>query len=196
MKSPLTANRIQGRAIGAIIFAGFGGLWLILALYVRESLHAGAAAGIGLITAGLVLMALHTMREARRFPRLPDDPRISRVFHTVNAVQWIAAFIVASVLRRLHLDPWTVPAIAAIVGLHLFPLARLFRHPLHYVTGSILVLWAAGASIFAPAEHLQSITALGTGITLWCSAAVGLLLTWRDASRSPERLQAIRPEAA
>lgn len=196
MKSAITTNQLQGRAIGAMIFAGFGGLWLVLGLYVRETLNSRSVAGIVLVVAGLVLIALRLMREARRFPRVPDDPRLNRAFHTVNALQWIAIFIAASILTRLHLDPWTVPAIAGIVGLHLFPLARLFRNPLHYATGSAMTLWAAGTSIFVPAEHLQGMAALGAGAILWISAAAGLAAALRVARRSSQPLHGIRPEAA
>jgi hypothetical protein len=45
MKAIQTANQLSGRAIGALFFAGFGALWLLLALYVREQLHAVPASG-------------------------------------------------------------------------------------------------------------------------------------------------------
>ena len=41
-----------------------------------------------------------------------------------------------------HLPEFMVRAIATIVGLHLFPRARVFHYPIHYVTGMLLVLWS------------------------------------------------------
>lgn len=196
IQNSITANQLSGRAIGAMIFTGFGSLWLVLALYTREILSVTSVAGIVLIAAGLFLLSIRLKREARRFPRTPDDPRIGRVFHIVNAAEWAACFIVAQTLHHFHLDLWTVPAIAGIVGSHFFPLARLFGYPLHYVTGSLMVLWAVGASVFAPVEHVQSITAMGAGIILWCSAVATLAIGLRKASHAPASFQGVRSEAA
>jgi hypothetical protein len=195
MKSILTANRLQGCAIGAMIFSGFGACWLTLALAVRQWLTALTLAGILLVAAGLLLLGLRLFREARRFPRVPDDPRIARIFHLVNAGQWVVIFLAARLLSHLHLDAWTVPMIAGVVGLHLFPLAHIFRHPLHYVTGSLMILWALGVSIFGPAEHIPSGTAMGAGIILWSSAAVTLAYALRIAGRAPAPLQDLREAA-
>jgi hypothetical protein len=198
MKTAIGANRLTSRAIGSMFFAGFGALWFVLAFYVREMLNARTVTGVLLITSGLVVAALQLAGRAKRFPRLPDDPARSRSFFRVNAIQWIAIFVVVSILTRLHLDAWSAPAIAGIVGLHLFPLARLFGNPLHYVTGSLLVAWAAGTSILVPAEHVQGIAALGAGTILWLSAGVTLAMALRTAQQaSPaQTAQGIEPEAA
>jgi small-conductance mechanosensitive channel len=183
MKTELTANQLSGCAIGALFFAGFGALWFVLALHVRERLTAGAVAGIALVAVGLVLAALHLMRTAKHWPRVADDPAQGRAFAWINAVQWIAAFAVAFVLGKLGLAEYILSAIAAIVGLHFFPLARLFRYPLHYATGALLVMWAAGTAALVPAERLQGTTAVGVGAILWLSGAVTLVLAIGAARR-------------
>jgi hypothetical protein len=136
----------------------------------------------------LVLSALYLLREAKRWPRVPDDPAVSRAFNRVNAVQWIAVFVVAFALAKLHLDAYIMNAITFIVGLHMFPLARLFRYPPHYAAGAVLVAWAAASVFMTPVEHLQGITALGTGAILWLSAAVTLTLALSDARQSADSL--------
>lgn len=177
MKMPRTANQFVGRAIGSLFFAGFGSLWLFLALYVREQLNVTT---ISPVVAGLLLLvvaALYLRGQAKRWPRVPDDPSVQRTFNRVNAIQWVAAFIAIYTLKRLHLDAYSVSAIAVIVGLHLFPLARTFRNPLHYVTGALLVAWAIGTAALVPIDRLQGATALGTGVILWLAAAVALAAT-------------------
>jgi uncharacterized membrane protein YfcA len=103
-------------------------------------------------------------------------------------VQWIAVFVVAFALAKLHLDAYIMNAITFIVGLHMFPLARLFRYPPHYAAGAVLVAWAAASVFMTPVEHLQGITALGTGAILWLSAAVTLTLALSDARQSADSL--------
>ncbi len=175
MKSQ-TANALQGRAIGASFFAGFGALWLVLALIARSSLNAATASAVFLGMAVLMVAARYLYRAARRFPSEPDDPAVGRAFAWINGIQWTAISIVAFSFAKLHIDAYVLSAIAAIVGLHMFPLARLFRYPLHYATGALLVIWAAVSVLAYPAEDMQGAAALGTGAILWLSAAAGLTL--------------------
>jgi len=176
-----TADQIRGRAIGAIFFAGFGTIWLLLSLYALQRLGVGVVAGVALITVILLLAALRLLRAAKRLPRVPDDPAMGRAFMRINAIQWIAISVVAFSFAKLHIDVYVMNAIAGIVGLHMFPLARLFRYPLHNVTGSLLVAWAAGSALVAPADQLQGIASLGTGAILWLSAAMTLIVGFQAA---------------
>jgi hypothetical protein len=182
------ANSLRGQAIGASFFTGFGALWIGLALYVRESL---TPLNISLLSTGFVALALACFLlfwEARQWPARPEDPAIGKTFNRVNAAQWIAVFLVAFTFARLHMDAYLLSAITAIVGVHLFPLARLFRRKLHLVTGFAMVLWASITVLFVPVESMQSVTAIGTGMILWASAAIslttGLIAAHRPAAAS------------
>lgn len=189
------ANQLRGRAIGSMILAGFGGIWLGLAFYAKEMLNAST---ILYIVAGLLMLlagSAKLMRAAGRWPREPRNSSHNRAFGWINALQWIAIFIVVQILTRLHLDAYTVSAIAGIVGLHFFPLAKLFKNLMHYVTGSALVLWASGTAFLAPLEQMQGDAALGAGVILWASAAITLTMSL-TAVRRPSRIsEGVRPEA-
>jgi hypothetical protein len=184
MQNMQTANQLSGRAIGSLFFAVFGAIWIALSLYALQWLRAATVSVVLLALVGLVLAALHLLRQAKRWPRVPDDPAMGRAFGWINAVQWIAVAIVAITLANLHLDAYVMCAITAIVGLHMFPLARLFRYPLHYATGAVLVAWAIGSAVLVPTENMQGVAALGTGILLWLSSAVTLAFAWQ-AARQP-----------
>jgi hypothetical protein len=82
------------------------------------------------------------------------------------------------------MDSYVLSAITAIVGIHFFPLAKLFRYPLHNLTGAVLVVWASATVLLIPTDHLQGVTALGTGILLWASAAITLTLAIAAAQRT------------
>ena len=181
-----TANRLSGRAIGAMFFTGFGALWLALSLYAREELGTASVCAVLLGMLLLGLASLRILREAKRWPRVPDDPAMGRAFMRINAIQWIAIGAVAFSFAKWHFDAYVMNAIAGIVGLHMFPLARLFRYPMHYVTGSLMVIWAAMSIFVVPAEQLQGVAALGTGVILWLSAIVSLTLAFQ-AMRQPVR---------
>jgi hypothetical protein len=179
MVQELTANRIGGRAIGALFFTGFGAIWLLLGLYAKERL---TSTPLSMVACGTVLLAggaFLLLRRAKALPRMPQDPAMARAFKRINVIQWVAVTVVAFAFARLGIDVYVISAITAIVGLHMFPLARLFRYPLHYLTGSALVGWAAASVLLFPKDEMQGSTALGTGLILWLSALVTLGLAMR-----------------
>ena len=181
----VSANQLNGRATGALFFTGFGALWLLLGLYVRGRLSAGTAVGVALIASGLGLSAFHLMREARRWPEKATDPARGKAFARINTIQGMAAFGAAFVLGRMQLSAYIPAAVAAIVGLHLLPLARLFRYRPHAGTGLALVLWSLGTCLFVPIERLQGVAALGAGVILWVSAAITLALAFAKLRKAP-----------
>jgi hypothetical protein len=185
MSGGLTANSLTGRAIGMIFFAAFGAGWIVMGLYGAGQLGVVPVLMVAACTMVLLAGAAYLSREAERFPLVAKDPKQGRIFAWVNLVQWIAVGVVAVSFARLHLDNYVVNAITAIVGLHMLPLARLFRYTPHYVSGVAMVVWAVASIWLAPAESLQSVTAIGTGLLLWLSAAATLGLAMARARRAP-----------
>jgi hypothetical protein len=171
-----------------MFFAGFGTGWLFLALAAKQQITFATVFGVLLGMSILFLAAFYLLRQSRRWPRVPDNPAMGRAFGWINAIQWTAVAIVAFSFAKLHIDAYVISAITAIIGSHLFPLARLFRNPLHYGTGTLLVAWAVASAILVPIDQMQGTAALGTGIILWLSAAVTLVMTLQAARQSADSL--------
>lgn len=112
------------------------------------------------------------------------------MFNAVNIIQWVSVATAVIILNVLHLTAYIVPAIAVIVGLHLFPLAQAFRYPQHYVTGSCLVLWPMGCLVTLPQEKVSGVCAVGTGVILLLSAAATLLRTFVSTRGRPAAVSA------
>jgi len=173
--------------VGVGVISVFGALWFLFGLAAGQTLSAttGALLGGGLLA--LVVLALTLSRRAAALPRSEADPerarQVGRGFGRVNALQWVAITVTAIVLGRLHLDAYIPAAVTLIVGLHFFPLGRLFRYPQHYITGTVLVVWAVDCLAFVPRETLQSTTAFGTGAILWVSSVVTLVRSFRLLAR-------------
>lgn len=184
---------LRGRATGVLFLSGFGALWCLLGLAARQRLSALTvclvAAGLGVLVAGAFVLR----RRVAALPPLTQDPeaerRVGRVFGRVNAVQWAAIIVIAVVLARLHLDAYTPAAVTVVVGLHFFPLARLFQSAQHHVTGAVLVACGVACGVLVPRDVLQSTTGFGTGTILWAAAAVTLLRSFRQlpAARAVSR---------
>ena len=182
-----SANQLSGRAVGSMFFSVFGAIWILLSLYAGQMLRPATVSLTLLAACVLLLPALYLMRQSSRWPRVPDDPAMGRAFAWINAIQWVVIAGVAFSFAKLHIDAYVMNAIAAVVGLHLFPLARLFRYPLHYAFGAVLIAWASGSALIIPADRLQGTAALGTGLILWLSAAVTVFVALQ-AARQPSPL--------
>ena len=150
-------------------------------------LNLGTGAVAVLILAAFAIPALWVLKRASTLPKQTLDPEveagISRTFNRANTAQWIAIPVAIVLLNLMHQAAYIVPAIATIVGLHLFPLAHAFRYPIHYVTGALLVLWSAASVFMLPRENVASMGALGTSAILLLSAAYTLTNTALAARR-------------
>jgi hypothetical protein len=179
-----SAEAISGRAIGVLFFAAFGCLWLCTGLAAMHRLNVVTGAGVVLV---LVLLIVPTMRLLRRAPTAVqagdgEEARIKRAFSRVNGIQWIAIFGAVVVLNIFQKGYLIVPAIATVVGVHLFPLGRLFRYPAHYVTGTLLVVWSAGVVARLDPDEIASAGAIGTAVILLLSAIYTLIGATRAAA--------------
>ncbi len=165
------------RATGAMFFAVFGGIWLEgWAIASARSLATEASialCAVALAVAAYVIYKRHAVELAAR-PDTPKSRRAKRVFHTVNAMQWVLIFIGANLLSRHGLSAWIVPMIILVVGLHFLPLAFVFSNRPHYVTGAALMLLGLAYPLVSPAGPADPIGLLGAGLILWLSASWAL----------------------
>lgn len=162
------------RAIGAMFFAVFGGMWLALWAHSEYPESVGALLAIAAVAA-VLLAAAYRVYKANSLARkalaqTPESLHKARIFNLVNAGQWGVIVIVALVLPQLGYARWILPAIVLIIGLHFLPLARLFAYRPHYLTGAALILLACVYPFVAPDGPESAAGALGAGLILWLSA--------------------------
>jgi len=77
------------------------------------------------------------------------------------------------VLNNVGLRDYTVSAIAAIVGLHFLPLARLYRRPMYNAVGIIMTI-AALLSVAVPASMRVSALASTMSAIVWITCVLVL----------------------
>jgi hypothetical protein len=168
----------RGRGIGVMFLAFFGTWWMVAGLNgilgIKLSLLS-AVIGVGLFAAG--------WRQSQREEREPDavdaaragiDAQRAKMFRNVNIAQWGAIVCLLVVLNLAHHVEWIMPGIMAVVGLHFFPLAKLFRNRSHYVTGTALVALAASYPFVTAQGPGSAMGPIGAALILWLSAATTL----------------------
>lgn len=182
MVAPTARNPVAARAVsrcyGALFFAVFGGAWLLLAAYAFGRLSRTEG---GLIAAVMVLFVIEAMRLRHRGKDAGKDAvpaevrrKNDRLFGIVNAVTWIAVFLVFLIFPRIGHADLAIPAVALIVGLHFFPMPPLYRHTANSVTGACIGLWAIVCPVLFHGDRMIGFVAVGVGFALWVSAAWAL----------------------
>lgn len=172
---------VAARAAGVLFAASFGSLWMTMGLAAIGRLNLLSGALVLAVLTTLVLSALCLRRRAAGHITTTRDEaadrQLKRSFQRVNAAQYVAIPFVILGMNLLHRPQWIAPGIAIIVGLHLFPLARLFRNPAHNLTGSALIAWAIYTMAMLPLAAVPSCSAVGTAAILWLSATYHLLVS-------------------
>ena len=181
-----TVEMVAGRATGVLFFAGFGSLWLFNGLAALHRVSGIAIAAILTIAAALIVPALRLLQHtaSKTSPSLPESLEAlakKREFYRVNVIQWIAIVGAVVLFNMIHRPEFLAPVIAFIVGMHLFPLAKLFNYPAHNVTGILLVLWSTAVVAFLSNADLPAAGAIGAAVILLGSAAYTLISAYRRA---------------
>lgn len=174
-QSHLGDSAKASRAIGAMFFSVFGGLWLGLWAHSEYPNSVSALFVIAAVAAALLAAAYRVYKTnslaLKAIAKTPESLRKSRMFNFINAGQWALIFIVAFVLSQIGYATWILPAIILIIGLHFLPLARVFAYRPHYLTGVALILLACVYPLVAREGPESAVGALGAGLILWVSAA-------------------------
>ena len=185
MTQAARAEAVSGRAIGVLFFAVFGAIWMRNGLAAMHRLTPIGIAAILTILAVLVIPSLRLIRLAsRNTPQTEPDPcerEINRAFLRVNMTQWLAIVAAIMLLNLVHKAEFLTPVITFIVGMHLFPLAKLFNYAAHNVTGTLLVLWSTVVAATLPGSMMPSICSVGTAAILLGSAAYTIYSATRVA---------------
>jgi hypothetical protein len=171
--------RMRGRAVGAIVCAGFGAYalywWTQAAIQGERRLWFGA---IAVATAILVVWAIVSLAALRHAPRVALDKGLVRFYRIgyalIVAIEGAAISVGGPILGHFHRPDLYGQWVGAVVGLHFFPLGKLFKIPLYYGTGAAISLAAFGSLLISPSPVRSAITAGGTGIALWITAVVTL----------------------
>ncbi|MFJ7334807.1 DUF7010 family protein [Streptomyces sp. NPDC101116] len=165
------------RRRGVLVLSMFALLWAVAAASGTGS--ATDAAPLGIEAAALVLTAvaiyLGYRGDATPSPRPVNlPPRWARGVGIVNTVELMAVFTVIAASNAAG-RPEAVPAgIALVVGLHFFPLARLYDQWQYRWTASLLTAVAVAGFVLIAAglanESVRIVVGLGSAAVLWASS--------------------------
>ena len=179
---PLTRDYARGLVIGAFVLTFFGAFWASQAITNWPQASPLAYGILGLPEVALILFAVMRFINVGNLPEATDGDQASRdgkrtgiTFGLIVAVEFSLIAVAANIRVKLDRPLLITVAIALIVGLHFFPLARLFGVPIYSVTGLLCVACAFASLLIADEALRIFILGLAIAVVLWGTAGVVLL---------------------
>ncbi len=182
LSTGVASKVITGIAFGVLMMTLFGGVWLGLGL---ENMRPNSPWLIAAVTLGAIALLVPCFgvfqigrKTGKKAAPLTSEEkrvgsRMGRTFGIIFGAEGLLIFLAVNALNNLHLDSYIVTTIAAIVGLHFLPLARLYRAALYYVVGSVIVAEALiSLALQSPGREIT--VALSVGATLWLTCILVL----------------------
>ena len=185
---PLGAARLKGRGRGALICSIFAATWMFDAVLFGRIVTPGWLTVIALFTGAFLVWAVAHRRSLRHLAYSPADRQhwaaISVPFWTDCAIEWLACAGGTIWLVHIHRYDLIPQSLGVIIGGHFLPLAKIFRMPIYYATGGLMVSGVL-ASLVIPAGNARNIAACSAiGLSLWATTAA---ILWQDSLSSRAR---------
>ena len=172
----LNTAPLKGRAIGGLVCGVFGTIWMLQAV-----LHGAITAPVWLTAIAILavifvlspLAQLYSLRGASYSSASGLSwSAVSKAYWMIVVIEWVACTVAMNWLNYVHRPDLWPQFIGAIVGLHFFPLAKIFKAPIYRWTGAAMTLGVL-ASLAIPMGEVRNLVACGIcGLALWATEAV------------------------
>lgn len=166
------------RATGAMFFSVFGGVFFIVGLLRGYGYYPIPLIIIIALTLSIFGAAIFRYNQNKYAladgADSPEEKKGDKLFHIINAGQWVVILIGGNILANIGLSSWIIPMAICIIGLHFLPLAKLFKYPPHYVTGALLFVWGICYPVLLSRGGENPFGCFVSGSILWASAVYGL----------------------
>ncbi len=152
---------------GALILNLFAALWAALAL------HSLGAPAWQMAAPAVVSAILTAWAFSRPQPVYSPDmrKRISRTVLWSSAIEGVLIFAAVNALHATGRDDLTIPAIAAIVAAHFYPMAIGIKVPLYALTATAMLALSAATAFLLPAgPDRDAVTGAGCALILWLTS--------------------------
>jgi hypothetical protein len=155
-----------GRFTGTVLLCLFATVWSWIG---GSALGDPIFAGIVALCISIPLL-LASYRSNRGRPLVATDGLLMGIAMGGEA---IAILVVANVVINFGRPDLLFPAIAAVVALHFFPMAKAVSFPPYHLT-AVALLVVAGLSLTVPSPIRIAVTGFGSAIVLWATVSFAI----------------------
>jgi hypothetical protein len=177
----ISGGQLKGSARGALICAFFGSAWMYWAVVLSGN---PTPVWFSIVTVPAVVLIAWAFLRVRAVRHLPssavelEHSRAFRKFFWVDVgIEWGLGGVAVFALARFGNGDLIPQALAVIIGLHFLPLVKIFRAPLYYWTGGIMVVGALGSFLMHPGRIRNLVACAAVGLTLWVTSVAVLCRT-------------------
>ncbi|MFE6076495.1 DUF7010 family protein [Paenibacillus sp. NPDC057886] len=175
---------VFGAANGVMFMTFFGALWASIGIIGSHGLGDPWSLVLsGIMTLILLSGAISLFGKARNMnhaatpEEIEQRRNINRKFGLVFGLEGLAIFIASVICNMINYFEVFFPIMAIIVGIHFFPLARLFRENFYYGTGITLCILGV-ITFFLPINAtVNNVSLIATSTFIGFSSALTLWVT-------------------
>lgn len=182
-------QRLKQTADGISLMAFFTFLWALLAeiaLQRRDHYMLGVFFGVIVVLLIVYYIKFNSAEKKLAMPPLPpagtgSQKKENKWFILLVGLEAAAILIIKNVLANTGLDDYFIPCFALIVGLHFFPLGKIFNRSFDYYMGTWTSLVALAGIVLTYQKDLPGylITALVAGGCGLATSIYGVMMTLR-----------------
>ncbi|MGA9883833.1 MAG: hypothetical protein WBQ34_08955 [Candidatus Acidiferrales bacterium] len=200
MNPSLQAETVLGSSRGALIVSIFGGIWLCWGLSIIGAFTPARVAALVVIEIAFLAGSVYFIRKGgelrKQRPPLPEAARrkITKWYWITVVAEVVLILAAVNVAANIHRPELIPDWIAIVVGLHFFPLAKIFRAPSMAYIGTAMVLWCVFCWIAFRGNTLGAAAAFGAGALLWIASASALLRARKSVRALHQAQPATIPE--
>jgi hypothetical protein len=174
------AAAIKSIATGLLMMAAFTILWAGIAFgSLNASDYAYALLIFPIFSGAFIVNAISLFRIAKHFPELTSEEdkaegkKMGMWFGIIFGAEGLLIFIAINIVINIGHANLSIPVIALVVGLHFYPMAKLFKRTIDYYMATWTTLIAIGAILlilnnsFSEA-NVDAFVGIGTAISTTC----------------------------
>jgi hypothetical protein len=184
----IPAAAVKGIASGLLMMAFFTMIWTGIAY---SGLHGTAYALIllvfPLLAIAFIAKGIYLFRIAKHFPDLVSDEdkaegkKMGKWFGIIFAGEGLGIFIAINIVINIGHPELVIPVIALVVGLHFYPMAKIFKRTIDYYLATWSTVIAVLAIIFSlnntlSVPNISAFTGIGLAAATSC---YGLYMMYR-----------------
>ena len=197
--APNTVPRIAIQSIGGGLFlmAFFTLMWNGIAESGFQGTdHYLTTVIFSIFSLAFISYGIYLFSIAKRFRKLSTDAeksegkRIGKSFGIIFGIEGVAIPVVVFILIAVHSGKFIIPAIALIVGLHFYPMAKVFKRKIDYYIGTWTCIIAIAGIVMTMMDAVSqsvvfSFVGIGVGLATTAYGIFMLYTAYRYNLQSP-----------
>jgi hypothetical protein len=196
METPLSRRRCIGLAGAALWLIAISFIFLTWSLLaIGTPMARWMLIGSFVLVAACIVTSIMLIRAALKLPvstvpRTPEEKKIGQRFAWVFGAEMFAFAVVNSVLIAMGKYELLPSCDLVIVGVHFFPLAKIFRVPRYNITATLFCAIPVVTLLVIPKQYeigqttaWYVVPSFGCGLVAIVTAAAGLREAWQSISK-------------